>query len=68
MASFLKDSGALAVGVALLVAILSRVIQAPMTPKALFALAVLLFLIGLGVRSLLKWYRSKHKSPARSGH
>jgi uncharacterized membrane protein len=68
MASFLKDSGALAVGVALLVAILSRVIAAPMPPKALFALAVLLFLIGLGVRSLMRWFRSKHKSPAGPGH
>ena len=68
MASFLKDSGALAVGVALLVAILSRVIQEPMPPKALFALAVLLFLIGLGVRSLLQWFRSRRKSPGSPEH
>lgn len=68
MTSFLRDSGVLAVGVAMLVAILSRVIAAPMPPKALFALAVLLFLIGLGVRSLLQWFRSKHKSSANPKH
>jgi hypothetical protein len=73
MASFLKESGALAVVVALLVAIISRVVQAPMTPKALFALAVLLFLVGFGVRSFVRWLRSKHepkpkhKAPAKTG-
>lgn len=65
MSRILKESGIQSIVVAL-VAIIVWMIPAPMPPNARFALGVLLFLLVAGIRSIVRWLRSKKQDDPKT--
>jgi ABC-type transport system involved in cytochrome bd biosynthesis fused ATPase/permease subunit len=67
MQTFLKESGISAVVVVFLVFVITSLIHAPWSNSARFALAILLFLIAMGVRRLIQWVKPKRKQGPDAG-